>query len=105
MFSQKEVSMKNYKSLLAGIVAMAMVSGYVSPNGLSRSAMADEKKTEIPQSLSFKMKSLDGEKVSTSESTPGKSWSSSMSRANAVTRNNTPDFEKLYENITKTKGS
>lgn len=55
--------MKNYKSLLAGIVAMAMVSGYVSPNGLSRSAMADEKKTEIPKSLSFKMNTLEGESV------------------------------------------
>lgn len=55
--------MKNYKSLLAGIVAMAMVSGYVSPNGLSRSAMADEKKTEVPKSLSFKMNTLEGESV------------------------------------------
>jgi glutathione peroxidase len=55
--------MKNYKSLLAGIVAMAMVSGYVSPNGINRSAMADEKKTEVPKSLSFKMNTLEGESV------------------------------------------
>jgi glutathione peroxidase len=55
--------MKNYKSLLAGIVAMAMVSGYVSPNGINRIAMADEKKTEVPKSLSFKMNTLEGESV------------------------------------------
>jgi glutathione peroxidase len=55
--------MKNYKSLLAGIVAMAMVSGYVSPNGINRIAMADEKKTEVPKSLSFKMKTLEDESV------------------------------------------
>jgi glutathione peroxidase len=55
--------MKNYKSLLAGIVAMAMVSGYVSPNGIQRIAMADEKKTEVPKSLAFKMKTLEGESV------------------------------------------
>ena len=55
--------MKNYKSLLAGIVAMAMVSGYVSPNGINRIAMADEKKTEVPKSLSFKMNTLEDESV------------------------------------------
>jgi glutathione peroxidase len=55
--------MKNYKSLLAGIVAMAMVSGYVAPNGINRIAMADEKKTEVPKSLSFKMNTLEGESV------------------------------------------
>jgi len=55
--------MKNYKSLLAGIVAMAMVSGYVSPNGINRIAMADEKKTEVPKSLSFKMNTLEGESI------------------------------------------
>jgi glutathione peroxidase len=54
---------KNYKSLLAGIVAMAMVSGYVSPNGINRIAMADEKKTEVPKSLSFKMNTLEDESV------------------------------------------
>ncbi|MFN9417651.1 MAG: glutathione peroxidase [Pirellula sp.] len=55
--------MKNYKSLLAGIVAMAMVSGYVSPNGINRIVMADEKKTEVPKSLSFKMNNLEEESV------------------------------------------
>jgi glutathione peroxidase len=54
---------KNYKSLLAGIVAMAMVSGYVSPNGINRIVMADEKKTEVPKSLSFKMNNLEEESV------------------------------------------
>lgn len=55
--------MKNYKSLLAGIVAMAMVSGYVSPNGINRIAMADEKKTEVPKSLAFRMNTLEDESV------------------------------------------
>lgn len=55
--------MKNYKSLLAGIVAMAMVSGYVSPNGINRIAMADEKKTEVPKSLAFRMNNLEDESV------------------------------------------
>lgn len=55
--------MKNYKSLLAGIVAMAMVSGYVSPNGINRIVMADEKKSEVPKSLSFKMNNLEEESV------------------------------------------
>ncbi len=40
-----------------------MVSGYVSPNGINRIAMADEKKTEVPKSLSFKMNTLEDESV------------------------------------------
>lgn len=55
--------MSNYKSLFAGIVAMAMMSGYVCTPCMNSPAMADEKKTDVPPSLAFQMKDLDGKPV------------------------------------------
>lgn len=55
--------MSNYKTLLAGIVAMAMMSGYVCTPSMNSTVMADEKKSEVPPSLAFKMKDLEGNPV------------------------------------------
>jgi glutathione peroxidase len=55
--------MKTYKSLLAGVVTMAMVSGYLNYSPASMNAIADEKKSEVPKSLSFKMKDINEETV------------------------------------------
>jgi glutathione peroxidase len=49
-------------TLLAGIAAMAMVSGYGDkPIGSSPAQAADSPKSEVPKVLSFKMNSLEGE--------------------------------------------
>jgi glutathione peroxidase len=59
--------MNRYQSLFAGIVAMAMVSGYVGPDSTNRNAIADEKKSDTPKALSFKMKDLEGQPVDLSK--------------------------------------
>ncbi|MCY2978730.1 MAG: redoxin domain-containing protein [Planctomycetota bacterium] len=50
------------KTLMAGIAAMALVSGYGANPNASSSAVADESsKTDLPKALSFKMNTLEGE--------------------------------------------
>ena len=51
------------KSLLAGIAAMAMVSGYaMNQMGSNSSAFAEESKaSDLPKALTFKMNTLEGE--------------------------------------------
>jgi len=51
------------KTLLAGIAAMAMVSGFASdPSGSNSSAYAEESgKADLPKALTFKMNTLEGE--------------------------------------------
>lgn len=50
--------MTKYKSLLAGVVAMAMVSGYLNYEGNTMNAYADEKNADVPKALSFQMKDI-----------------------------------------------
>ncbi len=59
--------MTKYKSLLAGVVAMAMVSGYLNYEGNAMNSYADEKKTETPKALSFQMKDINDEAVDLSK--------------------------------------
>ena len=54
--------MSRYKSLLASVVAMAVMSAYVSPLYMN-TASADQKKEDKPKALSFQMKDLDGKPV------------------------------------------
>jgi glutathione peroxidase len=65
----KENSMSMYrKSLMAGIAAMALVSGYAANSLTNSSAMADEsKKSDKPIALSFKMNDLEGKPVNLSK--------------------------------------
>jgi len=57
------------KTLMAGIAAMAIVSGYgdnqLSP--ISSAQAADAPKTEVPKVLSFKVKTLEGENADLSK--------------------------------------
>lgn len=59
--------MTKYKSLLAGVVAMAMVSGYLNYEGNTMSAYADEKNADVPKALSFQMKDINEEPVDLSK--------------------------------------
>ena len=58
--------MSRYKSLLAGIVAMAVMSAYVSPMS-QMFAQADQKKEAAPKALAFEMKDLEGNQVDLSK--------------------------------------
>ena len=53
------------KTLLAGIAAMAFVSGYagLSPSTTSMATAADANANDVPKVYSFKTKSLEGEAV------------------------------------------
>lgn len=54
--------MSRYKSLLAGVVAMAVMSAYLTPF-TTNFVHADQKKEATPKALSFKMKDLEGNEV------------------------------------------
>ena len=59
--------MTKYRSLLAGVVAMAMVSGYLNYEGNTMNSYADEKKADAPKALSFQMKDINDEAVDLSK--------------------------------------
>jgi glutathione peroxidase len=59
--------MTNYRSLLAGVVAMAMVSGYLNYEGNTMNSYADEKKADTAKALSFQMKDINDEAVDLSK--------------------------------------
>lgn len=69
-FLREEQKMSMYrKTLMAGIAAMALFSGYAGNSMLSsQSAIADEPaKPQAPKALSFKMKTLENEPVDLSK--------------------------------------
>ncbi len=55
--------MNRYKSLLAGVVAMAMMSAYVASPVSLATVVAGEKKEMTPEALRFQMKDLEGNDV------------------------------------------